>query len=109
MTTTQQLITIIIMSICVISTRALPFILFRSKQKTPRFVLFLGKYLAGAVFGMLIIYCIKEVHFFVGNHGVSQVLGILACVLLHIWKKNMLLTIAGGTCIYMILIRTIPI
>lgn len=107
MTTTQQLITISIMSICVILTRVLPFILFRSKQKTPRFVLFLGKYLAGAVFGMLIIYCIKDVSFSAGYHGIPQLLGILACILLHLWKKNMLLTIAGGTCIYMIIIRTI--
>lgn len=105
MTITQQIITILIMSLCVILTRALPFLLFRSKEKTPRFILFLGKYLAGAVFGMLVIYCMKDIQFTNGNRGAQQIAGIIICILLHLWKKNMLLTIAGGTILYMFLVH----
>lgn len=107
MTTIQQIITILIMSICVILTRVLPFLMFRSKQRTPRFVLFLGKYLASAVFGMLVIYSIKDVQFTAGSHGIPQIFGVLTCILLHLWKKNMLFTIAGGTCAYMIIVQAI--
>lgn len=107
MTHTQQIITILLMAVCVVLTRALPFALFPSKDKTPKFVQFLGKYLASAVFGMLIVYCLKDVQFLSGNHGIPQLLGILVCVLLHLWRKNMLLTIAGGTIFYMILIQNI--
>lgn len=104
MTTTQQIITIAIMSVAVASTRILPFLLFPSKDRTPHFVRFLGKYLASAVFGMLVVYCLKDIHFAEGNHAIPQLLGILVCVLLHIWRRNMLLTIAGGTLFYMVCI-----
>ncbi|MDO4461951.1 MAG: branched-chain amino acid transporter permease [Bacteroidia bacterium] len=107
MTTTLQIITILLMGACVVATRALPFMLFPSKEKTPRFVRFLGKYLASAVFGMLLVYCLKDVQFSSGNHGAPQLIGILACILLHLWRRNMLLTIAGGTLCYMVLVQTI--
>jgi len=107
MTPTQQFFTIIIMASGVVSTRALPFFVFSSKEKTPQFVRFLGKYLASAVFGMLVVYCLKDIQFQNGDHGIPQILGIICCVLLHLWRKNMLLTIAGGTVFYMLLIQII--
>lgn len=107
MTQTQQIITILLIAACVVTTRALSFILFPSKDKTPRFVQFLSKYLASAVFGMLVVYCLKDVHFATGNHGIPELLGTLVCVVLHLWRKNMLLTFAGGTIFYMILIQNI--
>lgn len=72
---------------------------------TQRFVRFLGRYLAGAVFGMLVVYCLKDVQFLTGNHGVLELLGIAACILLHLWRRNLLLTIAGGTAVYMLLVQ----
>lgn len=109
MTTTQQIITIALIAFSTIATRALPFILFPSKKHTPKFVQYLGKYLASAVFGMLVVYCLKDVTFLTGNHGVPQMLGITACILLHLWRKNMLLTIAGGTLFYMLLLNNLLI
>lgn len=103
MSIAQQIITILLIAVATAATRALPFILFPSERHTPKFVRFLGKFLASAVFGMLVVYCIKDVSFFSGNHGVPQIIGIFACVLLHLWRKNMLLTIAGGTIFYMII------
>lgn len=108
MTTTQQIITITLIAFSTIATRALPFAIFPSKKHTPKFVQYLGKHLASAVFGMLVVYCLKDVTFLSGSHGVPQMLGILVCVLLHLWRKNMLLTIAGGTIFYMIVIHLFP-
>lgn len=107
MTTTELIITIAVMSAAVISTRFLPFIIFPSKERTPHFVRFLGKYLASAVFGMLIVYCLRDIKFTEGNHTLLQLAGILMCIVLHLWRRNMLLTIAGGTVFYMILIQNI--
>lgn len=107
MTTTELIITIAVMSAAVISTRFLPFIIFPSKERTPHFVRFLGKYLASAVFGMLIVYCLRDIKFTEGNHTLLQLGGILMCIVLHLWRRNMLLTIAGGTVFYMILIQNI--
>ena len=109
MTQIQQIITILLMAVCVVLTRALPFALFPSKDKTPRFVQFLRKYLASAVFGMLIVYCLKDVQFTTGDHGIPRLLGILVCVLLHLWRKNMFVTIAGGTIFYMFLVHNFSI
>ena len=106
MNTQQQIITIALMGLSVMLTRFLPFILFPTEKHTPRFVLFLGKYLPSAVFGMLVVYCLKDVTFLSGNHGFPQMLGILVCIVLHLWRKNMMLTIAGGTIFYMVIIQS---
>lgn len=105
MTYLQQVITIGLMSLAVIMTRLLPFLLFPSKERTPHFVRFLGKYLASAVFGMLVVYCIKDHPLSLSGQNLSRFIGVAACVLLHLWRKNLLLTIAGGTVIYMSVLR----
>lgn len=95
------------MGVSVMATRFVPFLLFPTKERTPRFILFLGKYLAGAVFGMLVVYCLKDVTFLSGWHGLPQMLGIALTAVLHLWKKNLLLSIAGGTLGYMLMVQTI--
>lgn len=107
MNTQQQIIIIALMGLSVALTRFLPFILFPTEKHTPRFVLFLGKYLPSAVFGMLVVYCLKDVKFTEGAQGLPELIGIAVTVALHLWRKNMLLTIAGGTIFYMIIIHYI--
>lgn len=107
MTTGQQILTIAIMSVSVMATRFVPFLLFPSKEHTPRFVLFLGHYLAGAVFGMLVVYCMKDVSFSSGWHGIPQLIGVAITVALHLWRSNLLLSIAGGTVGYMLIVQTV--
>jgi len=107
MTEHQQITTICLMAICVILTRAIPFCIFPSKDKTPRFVQFLSQHLASAVFGMLIVYCLKDIESKSFHYVLPQIISIIVCVVLHIWRKNMLLTIAGGTLFYMIYIQSL--
>lgn len=108
MTLTQQIITIGMCVLGTMATRYLPFIIFNEKRKTPEFVQYLGKVLPSAVFGMLVIYCLKNVSLLKGTHGLPEGLAILVTGALHIWKRNMLLSIAGGTACYMILLQFIP-
>ncbi|MBF1089089.1 MAG: AzlD domain-containing protein [Solobacterium sp.] len=103
----QQIITIALCIFGTMLTRFLPFIIFSEKRKTPEFVNYVGRYLPPAVFGMLVIYCLKDVQFLRGNYGVPEIISILVTTILHIWKRNMLLSIASGTICYMVLIQLI--
>ena len=86
-------------------TRFLPFLLFPAGKPTPKFVKYLGKVLPAAVFGLLIVYCLKDVSVFAGSHGIPELISIALVVGLHLWKRQMLLSIAGGTICYMLLVQ----
>lgn len=107
MTLTQQIITIAVVVIGTMLTRFLPFWVFPADKPTPGYVLFLGRLLPPAVLGLLVIYSVKDVEWTGGLYGLPEILGILLIVGLHIWKRNMLLSIAGGTVFYMVLVQTI--
>ena len=105
MTTTEQILTILIMSIATILTRSLPFLLFSKKEKVPTYIHYLGDVLPAALFGFLIIYCLKDVS--LGNHQeiIFTAIAIAVTVGVHKWKKQMLLSIASGTICYMLLVQ----
>lgn len=105
MSITQQLITISMVVIATMLTRFLPFMFFPADKETPAYIKYLGKVLPSAVFGMLVIYCLKNVSLFVPSYGIPEIIGISVTIALHIWKKQMLISIAGGTIIYMALIQ----
>ncbi len=107
MTLTQQIITIAIVVLGTMLTRFLPFLLFPAGKPTPKYVRYLGKALPPAVFGMLVIYCLKNVSIFTGSHAIPEMLSIALVVALHLWKRQMLLSIAGGTVCYMLLVQLV--
>lgn len=107
MTIPQQIITIAICVLGTMLTRFLPFLIFSSKKPTPKYIVYLGKALACAVFGMLVVYCLKNVSILTGTHGLPELLAIAVTAGLHLWKKNMLLSIAGGTIVYMLLVQLV--
>ncbi len=105
MTQTQLIITIAICMFGTVVTRFLPFVVFNENRETPKFVSYLGKYLPSAVFGMLIIYCLKDVSILQGSHGLPELIAILLTAGVHLWKRQMLLSISIGTVAYMLLIQ----
>lgn len=105
MTLIQQIITVGMVVLATILTRFLPFLVFPEGKPVPRYVRYLGKVLPPAVFGLLIIYCLKSVSIFSGSHGIPELISILLLVVLHLWKRQMLLSIAGGTICYMLLVQ----
>lgn len=107
MLVSQQLITILMAVIATMLTRFIPFIVFPTTEKTPEYVKYLGTVLPGAIFALLVVYCIKDVNVLGGSHGIPELIGILVTVLLHKWKRQMILSIAGGTLVYMILVQFI--
>ena len=107
MTPLQQISTIGMVILGTVLTRFAPFLLFPAGKPTPRYIQYLGKVLPSAVFGLLVIYCLKNVSIFTGSHGIPELLAIALVAVLHLWKRQMLLSIAGGTLCYMILVQWI--
>ena len=94
--------------LCVLGTyltRALPFLIFSEKRETPRYIRYLGDALPSAIFAMLVVYCLKDVSIADGNHGLPEFLSIALIVILHLRWRQMLISIAGGTLCYMLLIQ----
>ena len=107
MTVAQQIITIAVIALGTMLTRFLPFLLFPAGRPTPKYIQYLGKVLPAAVFGLLVIYCLKDVSLLSGSHGIPELISIAVVVALHLWKRQMLLSIAGGTVCYMLLVQLV--
>lgn len=107
MTLTQQIITIAMVVLGTMITRFLPFLVFPSGKPTPKYIQYLGKVLPLAVFGLLVVYCLKDVSLFTGSHGIPEAIAIAVVVMLHVWKRQMLVSIAGGTLCYMLLVQLV--
>ena len=107
MTLTQQIITIAVAVLATMLTRFLPFIIFPADKTTPKYVRYLGKVLPAAVFGLLVVYCLKDVNILSFPHGLPELIAIAVVVALHLWKRQMLLSRAGGTVCYMLLVQLV--
>ena len=105
MTLTQQIITVALCVLGTMATRFLPFLVFSGDKPTPKYIQYLGKALPAAIFGMLVVYCLKNVSILAGSHGIPELIAIVVVVFLHLWKRQMLLSIAGGTVCYMLLVQ----
>lgn len=107
MTLTEQIVTIALCVLGTMTTRFLPFLIFSEKRPTPRYIQYLGKALPAAIFGMLVVYCLRSVDVLAGSHGLPELIAIALTVALHLWKRQMLLSIAGGTVCYMLLVQLV--
>lgn len=106
MTEVQSAITIGAVVLGTMATRFLPFLVFPKGKTPPKFVQYLGKVLPCAAIGLLVVYCFKDVASS-GTYGIPEVLSVLLIIFLHKWKKNTLLSIGGGTALYMLLVQTV--
>ena len=107
MTTVQTLVTIGIIALGTMLTRFLPFLVFPAGKPTPDGIRYLGKALPPAVFGLLVVYCLKNVSLLTGTHGLPEAIAVAATAALHIWRRQVLLSIAGGTVCYMLLVQLV--
>ncbi len=105
MSFTEQMITIGMAVLGTALTRFLPFLFFPPGKPAPKYIQYLGKVLPSAVFGLLVVYCLKNVSVFSGSHGLPELISIGVVVGLHLWKRQMLLSVACGTICYMLLVQ----
>ena len=104
MTAVQEIVTIIVVVAGTMLTRFLPFIIFPEGKKPPAYISYLGTVLPYAVIGLLVVYCLKDA--FAGKYFViPEMIAVSSIVVLHKWRKNTLLSIGGGTVLYMFLVQ----
>lgn len=98
------LIAIIVMALVTALLRFLPFLVLGNRQ-TPKFLEYLAKVLPYAAMGMLVVYCLKDISFTASPFALPEIISVAVVVLLHLWRKNTLLSIVMGTGCYMVLIN----
>lgn len=96
-----------VMALVTFLTRALPFLLFGRGEQPPKLVLYLGRVLPPAIIAMLVVYCLRGISFASPGGWIPQLLAAAAVAALHLWKHNNLLSIFGGTILYMILVQAV--
>lgn len=107
MTVMQIGITIGVVVAGTMLTRFLPYICFPQGKETPPYIIYLGKFLAPAVFGFLVVYCLRNVEFTGGTFGIPEIAGIAVTGISYRWKQNMMLSMALGTALYMFLVQAV--
>ncbi|MDO4746223.1 MAG: AzlD domain-containing protein [Bacillota bacterium] len=107
MTDMYALLMVAIMALITFLLRFIPFLAFPADKKTPAVITYLSNALPCAIMGMLVIYCLKDVSLFTGNHGIPEAICVILVVLIHKWKHNSLLSIFVGTVVYMLLIQMV--
>ena len=98
---------IAVMSAVTALLRFLPFIIFRGGRKTPEYILWMGKALPYAIMGMLVVYCLKTVSLAAAPYGAPEFIACILTAALHVWKRNSLVSIGGGTLCYMLLVQLV--
>ena len=104
MTVTERILTIAVVVLGTVTTRFLAFAIFPEGKKLPDAIVRLGRVLPAAVMGFLVIYCLKDA-LFTAYYGLPELISIAVTVRLHVWKRQMLLSIAAGTICYMLLVQ----
>jgi len=100
-----------IIILCIVAgtflTRSIPFFLFPEKKEPPKVIKYLSQTIPAAMMGLLVVYCLKDVSITSYPHGLPEVIAIIVTALLHLWKKNVLLSILVGTVGYMLLVQLV--
>ncbi|MGN0909552.1 MAG: branched-chain amino acid transporter permease [Succinivibrio sp.] len=102
----EQMITIALCAVATMLTRFISFVVFSPRKPTPRYIQYLGVTLPCGIFAMLVVYCLRDVDLFSYPHGIPEAIALAFTLALHLWKRQMLLSMAGGTALYMILMQT---
>lgn len=106
LTLVQAIIGMLVSGIVIFALRAFPFVLF-SKHDPPKLLKFIERFIPPMVMAVLLIYCLKEVTFFSTPFGIPHLVALLFTIIVHFWKSNSMLSIFGGTALFMILSRVI--
>ena len=105
MSTAHSLILVAVIALVTALTRFLPFLLFPAGRELPGLLRYLGNVLTGAVMGMLVVYCCRNVSLTAFPFGLPEIISAAAVIVLYLWKRSTLLSIGTGTVLYMVLVQ----
>ena len=103
----HALAAVVVIAAVTLLLRAAPFWLFPPGRPVPRVVTYLGRVLPGAMIGLLVIYCLKDVSFTAAPWALPELGCVVLVAALHIWRRNTLASIGVGTLAYMLLTQLI--
>ena len=103
----HDVLLIVVAVLVTMATRFIPFLIFGENRKTPPIIEYLGKVLPFAIMGMLVVYCLKDVSVLSAPYGLPEIIACAVVAALHVWKRNSLLSIGGGTVCYMLLVQLV--
>lgn len=101
---------IMVCAAATLTTRVLPFVALARQAEHP-LILHLGRYLPPAVMMILVLYALRDFRPLADGQlnaaadGWPMILASLAVVGLHLWQRNALLSIIGGTGAYMAMVQ----
>ena len=98
---------ILLVALTTFATRVAPFLIFPKGKEIPKTIQYLGKVLTPAIIGMLVVYCLRNTAILSAPHGLPELIAVVVVAVLHVWKRNNLLSIGVGTVLYMVLIQTV--
>ena len=98
---------ILLVALTTFATRVAPFLIFPKGKEIPKTIQYLGKVLTPAIIGMLMVYCLRNTAILSAPHGIPELIAVVVVAVLHVWKRNNLLSIGVGTVLYMVLIQTV--
>ena len=98
---------ILLVALTTFATRVAPFLIFPKGKEIPKTIQYLGKVLTPAIIGMLVVYCLRNTAILSVPHGIPELIAVVVVAVLHVWKRNNLLSIGVGTVLYMVLIQTV--
>ncbi|KAA8820661.1 branched-chain amino acid permease [Bifidobacterium rousetti] len=107
MTVLQGVLTVAAVVAGTMLTRFVPFLVFPESKRPPRVIEYFGKVLPYAMTGLLVVYALRNTPILTGDHGLPELIACLVIVVLHLWRRNMLISIAGGTVVYMLLVQLV--
>lgn len=107
MTVMQGILTILAVVAGTMLTRFVPFLVFPESKRPPRIIEYFGRVLPYAMTGLLVVYALRNTPITTGDHGLPELIACMAIVALHLWRRNMLVSIAGGTIVYMLLVQLV--
>jgi len=103
----KALLIVAVCALCTMLTRVLPFVVFGGNKPVPKVVTYLGKVLPPTIIATLVVFCVRNVDFLHGSHGIAEIIAVATAALLHWFKGNTLLSIGVSTVLYMVLLRLI--
>ena len=107
MTEIHDILLVAVVALVTMTLRFLPFWIFGENRTTPPLITYLGQVLPFAIMGMLVVYCLKDVTLTAAPFGIPELIGCALVAVLHIWKRNTLLSIGVGTVCYMLMVQFI--
>jgi branched-subunit amino acid transport protein AzlD len=107
LTPLQYILMVVAVALGAMATRIAPFVLFPEGKQPPELISYLGRVLPPVMMGLLVVYCLKDIPIQASPHGLPELISIVFIVFIHLWRKNVLLSIGCGTALYMILIQAV--